>query len=297
MIIFENDGEIDPQLISLIGVNVKETENAVGYFGTGLKYAVASLARWGESLTIQSGVAEFTFESEETQIRNKTFGVIVMRSKVDFLRLGFTTELGKRWEPWMVYRELWCNAHDEPAPRVYQTSKMPAAQEGLTRAIVSGPKIEHAHATRQDFILQGRAPLLAIDGLEIYEGASSRIFYRGIAVQTLDKPGLYTYNITESLYLTEDRTAGSWQTDPIIARGLTQIKDQKVIDATLTPPSSAMESRLDYDYAYEPGDMWQERAGHFAASRPLEMPPTARNKFVARTATRLCPTCQRPLED
>lgn len=119
MIIFENSGEIDPRLISLIGVNVKERSNAIGYFGTGLKYAVACLLRWGEKLTVQSGLAEFTFDTEEAKIRGQSFGVLVMRSAVDHLQLGFTTDLGKRWEPWMVYRELWCNAHDEPAPRVY----------------------------------------------------------------------------------------------------------------------------------------------------------------------------------
>ena len=39
MIVFENAGEIDPRLFALIGVNVKESENAIGFFGTGLKYA------------------------------------------------------------------------------------------------------------------------------------------------------------------------------------------------------------------------------------------------------------------
>ena len=295
MIIFENDGEIDPQLISLIGVNVKESESAIGFFGTGLKYAVACLARWGESLTIQSGVAEFTFCAEETQIRGQAFGVLVMRSKVDYLRLGFTTELGKRWEPWMVYRELWCNAHDEPAPKVYQTISTPKPAEGLTRAIVSGPNIEHAHATRQDFILEGRAPLHVVEGLEIYEGAGKRIFYRGIAVQTLDKPSLYTYNITEHLYLTEDRTAGSWSTDAIIARGLTQIEDKKIVDATLAAPSTALESRIDYDYAHNPGKTWIERAEQLTASRPMDIPATVRSKFMVRSMARICPTCQRPM--
>ena len=295
MIVFENDGEIDPQLISLIGVNVKENDSAIGFFGTGLKYAIACLARWGENLTIQSGMAEFNFCAEETTIRGRTFSVLIMQSKVDYLRLGFTTELGKQWEPWMAYRELWCNAHDEPAPRVYQASRLPSPVEGITRAIVSGPKIEHAHATRQDFILEGRSPAHVVDGLEIYEGAGKRIFYRGIAVQKLEKPSLYTYNITEHLYLTEDREAGSWSTDPIIARGLTQIENKRVIDATLTPSSDAMESRLDYDYAHSPGDAWAERAEQLAASRPLEIPRTVRSKFMARAAAKLCPTCQRPM--
>lgn len=297
MIVFENAGEIDPRLISLIGVNVKETASAIGYFGTGLKYAVACLSRWGESITVQSGTAEFSFHQEETKIRGQMFGVLVMSSKIDQLQLGFTTELGKRWEPWMVYRELWCNAHDEPKPRVYVTDRAPSPVAGLTRVIVSGSKIEQAHNTRSEFILEGRKPLHVLRGLEVFEGEGKRIFYRGIAVQTPDKPSIYTYNITDHLYLTEDRTAGSWTTDPIIARGLSEIEDQSVVDATLLAPSRALESRLDYDYAHSPSDTWNDRARHFLSTRPMDVPATVRSKYVAKTSARVCPTCQRPMDE
>lgn len=57
MIVFENEGEIDPQLIMLIGVNVKASDSAIGFFGTGLKYAIACLLRWGEEIEIQSGTS------------------------------------------------------------------------------------------------------------------------------------------------------------------------------------------------------------------------------------------------
>lgn len=297
MIIFENQGEIDPQLIALIGVNVKSLDSAIGFFGTGLKYAIACLARWGESMTVQSGLAEFTFQTEETEIHGRTFGIINMCSRVDRLRLGFTTELGKRWEPWMVYRELWCNAHDEPAPRVYEAEKAPRPREGLTRVIVSGAQIEAAHIGRAATILEDRTPLHVVDGLEIYEGAGERVFYRGIAVQKPDKPGLYTYNITKQLYLTEDRTAGSWTTDPIIARGLTLLGDKRIIDATLTAPADAMESRLDYCYADDIGDVWAERARIAVAARPMDIPSSVRNKFVEAAAAEVCPTCGRALPD
>lgn len=149
MIIFENTGEIDPRLVMLIGVNVKETESPIGFFGTGLKYAVACLARWGESLTIQSSTAEFTFAVEET-----------VPSWVS------PRTLGKTWEPWMIYRELWCNAHDELAPSVYEASRLPTPRAGLTRVIASGDKIEAAHRDCWSFLLNpARVPLHVADGL------------------------------------------------------------------------------------------------------------------------------------
>lgn len=296
MIIFENDGEIDPRLFALIGVNVKESEGAIGFFGTGLKYAIACLTRWDESILIQSGLDEFRFVAKKTEIRGREFGVVMMQSKYDSQQLGFTTELGRRWEPWMVYRELWSNAQDEPHPRIYVRKDAPAAHVGLTRVIVGGPKIEEAHDKRGEFLLDAaREPLHVVDGLEIYEGPGNRIFYRGIAVQTPDKSGLFTYNITSHLYLTEDRTAGSWATDPVIARGLTHLKDKSIIEATLTAPANTLESRLDYDYAHNPGDAWRHIAEHVVAARPMAVPNSVRSKFVAKQVA-VCPSCGRPME-
>lgn len=295
MIVFENDGEIDPRLVMLIGVNVKESASAIGFFGTGLKYAVACLARWGEEIRIQSGVNEYSFSSEETEIRGRNFGILAMFSKYDKATLGFTTDLGKRWEPWMVYRELWCNAHDEPSSKVFRTDAAPAPIAGKTRVIVDGPKILDAHFNRNDFILApDRVLLHKTDELEIYEGAGERIFYRGIAVQEPDKQSIFTYNITSHLYLTEDRTAGSWSTDPVIARGLTHIQDEGLIDATLMAPAERLESRLDYDYATNAGDVWTARAAHAVSSHPMQIPSSVRSKFVTHSA-KCCPTCGKPI--
>lgn len=293
MIIFENEGEIDPRLITLIGVNVKQSSSAIGFFGTGLKYAVACLSRWGEEIRIQSGAAEFIFTSEKQSIRGCDFGILTMRSKYDSIQLGFTTDLGKTWEPWMVYRELWCNAQDEPGPSIYK-GEAPFPQPGLTRVIVAGKRIEEAHVNRDEFILNTdeRTLLHSVEGLEIYKGTSKRIFYRGIAIQKPSKPSLYTYNITEHLYLTEDRTAGSWATDPIIARGLTLIEGRAAIDATLLAPAESLESRLDYASVHQPGEEWLERAQIACSTRPFDIPSSVRAKFVQETI-KSCPTCGR----
>src|ERR1700733_12022356 len=47
MIVFENYGEIEIDAITTFGVSVKEGPNPIGFFGTGLKYAVAVLLRHG----------------------------------------------------------------------------------------------------------------------------------------------------------------------------------------------------------------------------------------------------------
>ena len=294
MIVFENDGEIDPRLVMLIGVNVKETESPIGFFGTGLKYAVACLLRWGEEIRIQSGVNEFTFRSTPTEIRGKSFGIISMFSRYDRAELGFTTDLGKRWEPWMVYRELWCNAHDEPSPRVYDVDVAPRPSVGTTRVVVGGTQIEDAHGSRSQFILDiDRSPICSTGAVDIYAGPAKRIFYRGIAVRNLGKPALYTFNIKEALALTEDRTANAWWTDVLIARALTHIDCVSVIDETLLAPPAVYESTIDYDYAADPKAPWQIRAAAIVADRPLDVPTSVRRKF--ETDVKTCPTCGRPM--
>ncbi len=297
MIVFENRGEIDPRLAMLIGVNVKESSGAIGIFGTGLKYAVACSVRWGESIVIQSGESEFGFTSEDVEIRGRTHGIIHMCGRHDRAQLGFTTEFGKQWEPWMVYRELWCNARDEPESRVYVSDTRPAPRAGLTRVLADGPRLRAAHEERSEFILEGRTPLHVTPGLEIYEGEGRRIFYRGIAVQTPTKSGMFTYNITSQLWLTEDRTAGSWATDPIIARGLASLEDQDLIARTLVAPQERMESRLDYCSVSAPGEIWSRVAGALTASRPMDVPTSVRNKFVEKSTKKICPTCMRPVSD
>lgn len=47
MIIFRNAGTIDPKSITTFGVSSKENPGAIGFFGTGLKYALAILLRHG----------------------------------------------------------------------------------------------------------------------------------------------------------------------------------------------------------------------------------------------------------
>lgn len=107
MIIFENLGEIDFRSISHFGINVKPGKSPIGFFGTGLKYAIAVLMRTGQKVTIYSGLSKCTIGTEESEFRGKNFNFI--KATVDdnpSYDIGFTTELGKMWPLWAAYREL-----------------------------------------------------------------------------------------------------------------------------------------------------------------------------------------------
>lgn len=293
MLVFENQGEIDPRLIQLIGVNVKESLNPVGYFGTGLKYAIASILRWGGTIVVQSGEAEWSFHREQAQIRGREFQLISMQGRLDRQTLGFTTELGKNWEPWQVYRELWCNAHDESGGSVAEVTRPPKALAGLTRVIVDLPQLVEAHGRRAEFLLAERSRrklLWSGERVEIWEGPGDRIFYRGIAVQELGKPSLFIWNVLAPLSLTEDRTVSEFNTDWEITRGVAaELEDESLLEQILAADETVMESRLDWN--------WAEKSETFrrVQERLLGRGAELHRSLRPVVETKCCPTCGRPL--
>lgn len=290
MLVFENKGEIDVCAVMIIGVNVKDGDSPVGFFGTGLKYSIASILRWGETIRIHSGLNDFQFSVEETEIRGKIFGIPTIHTKYDRTTLGFTTDLGKQWEPWMVYREVWCNAHDEPLASVYETDEMPVPAPDITRVIISGEKMLAAHKYRSEFILDEHTPIAQTADADIFDGESNHVFYRGIAVRKLTKPSLYTYNILPQIKLTEDRTASDWETGYHIARALSSLTDEKIIRQTIKAPADSMEYDLDYGHATGSHE-WRSIAMKISESKPLETPTSIRSKFIELDKATHCPSC------
>jgi hypothetical protein len=200
MLSFINEGHIDPVAITTFGVSAKESEDAIGYFGTGLKYAIAVVLRLGGKVTVWQGTTPYEFGVQTSTVRGKDFDTVTMNGEP----LGFTTHLGVNWEPWQAYRELYCNARDEPGSRVEPRRRKP--RDGYTTIHVSGCEaMMEAHATRDKIFLPSK-PLAVTPGVEIHPGESGHLYYQGVRVHELNKPTLFTYNLTGHQALTEDRT-------------------------------------------------------------------------------------------
>lgn len=243
-VIFENAGEIDPRLISTFGVNVKEGDDAIGFFGTGLKYALAILLRTGHRVTIQSGLTTHEFSLQPTTIRGKSFDLVAM----DGRPMGFTAEVGKTWKLWMAYREMFCNCQDEHGT-VYE-GDAPAPTEGMTRVIVDGDDFAAVRREHHRYFITSN-PLHTGRVGNIHPGPSHGIYYRGVLVGCVgsQKPMLFGYNITGPLELTEDRTAKhSFMVDWAIAKIITGCEDAEIIRAAVTAPDAVHEGRADFDW-------------------------------------------------
>lgn len=252
MLVFSNPGEIDPRLITTLGMNVKNSDNPIGKFGTGLKYSIAILLRKGCQISISAGFRRFTFSTETEHVRGKDFDVIFMTEDSpggsSTSRLGFTTELGAHWQLWMAYRELASNCMDEGGAIVQLRDNASVDREaGVTKICVFG--LDSWYEKQASIFLES-APLWENDEIAIHPGESESIFYQRIRVKKLDKPSLFTYDIKRAVTLTEDRTLeGTWYLNYYLAGALLSISDETIRETVLRASSDRFESTLDFTSA------------------------------------------------
>lgn len=106
----QNNGELDIRLVALMGGTTKAGDKyKIGQFGTGLKYTLAFLFRNNLAFKIFCGQQEVQIYTEIENIRGEDFEIICINGQ----RTSITTRMGEDWKPWMIIRELWCNALDE----------------------------------------------------------------------------------------------------------------------------------------------------------------------------------------
>ncbi len=265
---FTNPGLVDLVALTTLGVNVKPAAGGspIGHFGTGAAFAIATVLRGGGSVRLRRGdetsgapVEYWAFLSVTETIRGEDFGLVYLAQATTggtARPLGFTTALGRGWEPWMAYREFWSNARDE------------AGSQGPGTTVFSVEWDAWDDLVLGDFLLaeRGLAPIATALGLEVYPGPGTAVFYRGIKVGTSPKASLYTYNITSQQTLTEDRTLPDWRALSAIQDALPGITDPVVAQAVLLAEPLTWEQGFDFNnFGPKPSAEW--RAAVLAADR------------------------------
>lgn len=280
MIVFENPGEIDIRSISTFGVSVKESDNPIGFFGTGLKYAIAVLLRADHGITIQSGETVVEFGTQRESVRGQDFDFITMSiNGAAPLPMGFTTELGKTWELWMAYREIACNCKDEAGTAVRtQDDCAPAA--GITRVMVTGAAFDDVHTNRRDYLLEDE-PDFVIGNIEVRRRPSAAYYYRGVRVMNQQRASKYTYNQTSPLELTEDRTVKNpWSVQHQLAGSLLACEDEAFLYSVLTSSTDTFEGSIDFDWSgVTPGQTFMKVMRDCVADRLTQVNLSALKKF------------------
>lgn len=222
-----NAGLIPMEAVTTMGVSAKDGDTPIGFFGTGLKYAIAGLLRLGHKITIYRGLDAFTFRTQTHEIRGQEFEIIYMDGPDGAEKLGFTTHLGAKWEMWQVFRELYSNCLDEQGQISFNAVE-PA--EGQTTIHIRGEGFAQEARTRDKLFLASK-PLATDILVEIHPGPSSGIYYRGVLAMKMPVQSALTYNITTSLDLTEDRTIKyPFMADSYIAAALARLEEPAAIE-------------------------------------------------------------------
>lgn len=246
MILFQNPDEIDVRSISTFGISVKDTSNPIGFFGTGLKYAIAVLLRHKHAVTIFSGLTVVEFGVARDAVRGQEFDFVTMA--VDGgapTPIGFTTELGKQWDLWMAYREIACNCKDECGEAQFE-HEMASPEAGVTKVVVIGDTFESIFAQSHTYILEDE-PQFVVNGMEVRSRPGEAYFYRGVRIHQLQTPAIYTYNDTAQVELTEDRTAKyPHMLAHRAAQAVLQATDKQFLRTCILADDKTFEGRFDY---------------------------------------------------
>lgn len=246
---FANAGLIDLDVIRIMGVSVKSKDSPIGYFGTGLKFAIATLLRTGHEIILQRGGEIFTFSTRKQNIRGEDFDAVYMNEE----RLPFTTELGKNWEVWQAYREIHSNTLDEDG----RISDQPISGDTIIK--VSGAAFEREYKGRDRIFVSGK-PVAANDFIEVYEGGGRSVFYRGVRAGDLPGDLLYRYNILHDMVLTEDRTFQStFDVEWKLAQHIPRL-DHKGVISDLLDGTKCWDQNLDFSYCSSPSREFLEVA-------------------------------------
>lgn len=240
-IVFRNNGLIDLAAATTLGISVKD-EGAIGYFGTGVKFGIATVLRLGGSATLWRDGVRHEFGKQPTTARGKDFELVTM----DGRELGFTTLMGRNWEAWMAFREFACNALDEGGS-YFESKSFDGGTPGETVFVIDCPEITDAYNDRTSFILE-TDPVWSNDILEIRPGPSGYIFYRGVRIGNVSPPSAHCYNIKRKVDLTEDRTLKYWfERDNAIRDGLLACDDEALIRTALTGGENRLEHSITFD--------------------------------------------------
>jgi hypothetical protein len=287
-IIFRTPTQLDMRAITVFGINSKpNSKSPIGFFGTGLKYAISVLVREKQDVRIYIGDKSYRFYTKDEDFRDKSFNFVYMDRSDRLLfkqteRLPFTTELGKNWELWQAFRELHSNTLDEGGDTEnvddFDTSGgggelqcLIGSNEGHTLITVDGNAFDQVYHDI-DNIFHPKASRNRTDApLEYWHEPSKYLYYRGMRVMELEKPSLLTYNILADLELTEDRTAKySWQAEGIIRDYvLKEDKDLEFLRAIVDAKEGSYEHRFDYKSSYQ---MPSRAFSAYVASSPLSTP-------------------------
>lgn len=189
-----NNGLLDIRLLPLMGGTTKANDSfKIGQWGSGLKYSMAYLLRNNISFKIFIGEEEVNITTKEEVIRDETFEIIYVNDE----KTSVTTNMGgDAWKPWMIVRELWCNALDEGGEKKEITTDVKGQQGKTTFYIQLTQEFKEVFDDWRKYFIHDLRVLNEKGVYKIYDNfGGGNIYKQGVLIKDIGKPTVFKYDI------------------------------------------------------------------------------------------------------
>ena len=244
---------LDEAFIFTMGASVKTNSNPIGFFGTGLKYAIAVTLRLKGTIEIRTPDCLYQFEVRDETIRDTTVPMVYCNKQHRFehdtsLRCPMTADYGKTWQPWMALREIYSNTIDEQG-EIYEDEPLIPESGSFTLVTIDCNEIYDAWQVKDQYFINKKRVPIYVDKdqeLQIFSGSNNALFYRGIRVTKSNVDAALTYNMGHSLTLTEDRTVEVYGIGHNIVSAMCRCDNRLLLDTVIQGAQrpNSFESRL-----------------------------------------------------
>jgi len=265
----------------MMGLSAKaDAKTAIGYFGTGFKYAIATLIRSGCRVEIH--VKDKPRSARDTKISYTQYSFYTLTdefrdTKQDFIyctafnpdsgniardfELPYTTHFGVNWKVWQAYRELYTNCVIDEKGGVVVIDEDYLNDVGYPDdvcVIVTGDEFMKVHEQHDRYFINDDkyetvAKTFRMRAVDKLHDCDNGVFYKSMYTGTrTEKPSLFTYDYISKVSLTEDRTlADVWYIKTHVAAVWVEAMSYETLIEYLPLASAKEVYESDLDASYE----------------------------------------------
>jgi len=193
----QSKGEIDINAFTLLGASTKrEDKTKIGFFGSGLKYAIASLLRNNIEFKIFSGETEVAFAIKNIKFRDNDFNKIVING----IETSMTDTMGGNdWdEAFAPIREIYSNALDEDEGATIKITENITPQSSFTKIYIQATnEMQDLYDNFNMYFLFKRSDVMFKNDFgAVYPATNNkmRLFRKGILCFSSESTAFFHYN-------------------------------------------------------------------------------------------------------
>lgn len=257
----QNNGILDIRLVALMGGTTKANDIfKIGQFGTGLKYTLAFLFRQNLGFKIFLGEQEVKVHIEVEKIREEDFEIICINGH----RTSITTRMGVDWKPWMILRELWCNALDEGGAVKDICYEPVGTPDTTTFYIQIDRDIQEVLDQWNKYFIHEQEPIFANENYAIYPAGEHLCIYKqGVLIhEATDEKSIFSYDLKSATLNELRQFQGSASMAVALCLQAANEKAASYFLENVTEEHFEGDNKMDYNWWGSFSDSWQKVIGN-----------------------------------